>query len=75
MKRLSEALARFIERRPWWIIAVTVMLAAASVPGITLLETESGLDTLVSSSSSLSQDNQRYEEQFGASRCLLLVIE
>ncbi len=73
MKRLSEALARFIERRPWWIIAVSVMLVAASVPGITMLKTETGFDTLVSSSSSLSQDNQRYEEQFGAEPITVLL--
>jgi len=73
MKRPSEILARFIERRPWWLIAVTVVLAAASVPGITMLKTETGFDTLVSSSSSLSQDNSRYEEQFGAEPITVLL--
>ncbi|MFC2046801.1 RND family transporter [Chloroflexota bacterium] len=65
MKRLAEALARFIERRPWWIIIVAIVLTVAAVPGITMLETETGFSSLVSADSNISRDNARYEEQFG----------
>jgi hydrophobe/amphiphile efflux-3 (HAE3) family protein len=73
MKRLSEALARFIERRPWWLVAATLVLAAAAIPGITMLKTETGFNTLVSPGSSLSQDNSRYQEQFGAEPITVLL--
>ena len=65
MKRLPELLARFIARRPWWIIVGAAVLVAAMVPGISMLEIETGFDALVSSSSEIAQDNSRYEEQFG----------
>jgi len=73
MKRLPEALARFIERRPWWLVVAAVVLAAAAVPGITMLKTETGFNTLVSPGSSLSQDNSRYQEQFGAEPITVLL--
>ena len=73
MKRLSQALARFIERRPWWLIIVVLVLAAATAPGITMLKTETGFDALVSSDSEISQDNSRYEEQFGGEPIIILL--
>jgi len=73
MKRLSEAIARFIERRPWWLVIVAIVLAAAAVPGITMLETETGFDALVSSNAKISQDNSRYEEQFGGEPITILL--
>ena len=73
MKRLSEALARFIERRPWWLVIVAIVLAAATVPGITMLKTETGFNALVSSDSEISQDNSRYEEQFGGEPITILL--
>jgi len=73
VKRLSEALARFIERRPWWLVIVAIVLAAATVPGITMLKTETGFNALVSSDSEISQDNSRYEEQFGGEPITILL--
>jgi len=73
VKRLSEALARFIERRPWWLIIVAIVLAAASVPGTTMLKTETGFNALVSPESEISQDNSRYEEQFGGEPITILL--
>ena len=73
MKRLSEAIARFIERRPWWLVIVAILLAAAAVPGITMLETETGFDALVSPNAKISQDNSRYEEQFGGEPITILL--
>ena len=73
MQRLSKALARFIERRPWWFIIVAIVLTAAAVPGITMLKTESGFNALVSPDSEISQGNSRYEEQFGREPITILL--
>ena len=73
MKRLSESIARFIEHRPWWLIIVAIVLAVAAVPGITMLETETGFDALVSSDAKISQDNSRYVEQFGGEPITILL--
>ncbi|MBA7485633.1 hypothetical protein ES707_21182 [subsurface metagenome] len=73
MKRLSEALARFIEHRPWWLVIVATVLAAAAVPGITMLKMETGFSALVSSGSEISLDNSRYEEQFGGEPITILL--
>ena len=73
MKRLPEALARFIERRPWWFVVGAVVLVAAIAPGISMLATDTGFDALVSSSSEIAQDNSRYEEQFGGEPITVLL--
>ena len=73
MKRLSESIARFVERRPWWLIIVAIVLTAATVPGITMLKTETGFNALVSSDSEISQDNSRYKEQFGGEPITILL--
>jgi len=73
MKRFSAALARFIGRWPWLIIAVALLLSAAAVPGITMLETETGFAALVSPDSPISQDTSRYEAQFGGDPITILL--
>ena len=73
MKRISEALARFIERRPWWLVIIAVALTVAAVPGVTMLKTETGFSALVSSDSEISQDNSRYQEQFGGESITILL--
>jgi len=73
VKRLSEALARFVEHRPWWLIIVAIVLTAAAVPGITMLKTETGFNALVSSDSEISLGNSRYEEQFGGEPITILL--
>jgi hydrophobe/amphiphile efflux-3 (HAE3) family protein len=65
VKQLPKALARFIERRPWWFITIAILLSVAVVPGITMLETETGFAAFVSPNAKISQDNSRYEAQFG----------
>ncbi len=73
MKRLSESIARFIERRPWWLVIFAIVLIVAAAPGITMLKTETGFNALVSSDSEISQDNSRYEEQFGGEPITILL--
>ena len=73
MTRISEALARFIERRPWLFIIIAVLLSAAAVPGITMLKTETGFAALVSPEARISQDNARYQEQFGGEPVTVLL--
>ena len=66
MNRFCRALAGFITRRSWWIIAAALVLSAAAVPGILQLETETGFSALVSESSPIARDNARYKAQFGS---------
>jgi hydrophobe/amphiphile efflux-3 (HAE3) family protein len=73
VKRFSEILARFVARRPWILIALAVVLSASLAPGIALLETESGYDTLISSDSRVFVDTERYEEQFGGQSIVVLL--
>ena len=73
MRRLPEIVARFVARRPWWLIIVAVVFTAAAIPGIILLNTETGFNTLVSPRSEVYQDNIRYEEQFGGEPITVLL--
>jgi hydrophobe/amphiphile efflux-3 (HAE3) family protein len=73
MKRLSAALARFIGRWPWLILAIALLLSAAAVPGITMLKTETGFAALVDSDSAMWQDTSRYEAQFGGDPITVLL--
>ncbi len=73
MKRLSEALARFIERWPWLIIVVAITLSMAAVPGVLLLESETGFDAFLSADSEISRDNSRYQAQFGGEPITILL--
>jgi hydrophobe/amphiphile efflux-3 (HAE3) family protein len=73
VKRLSQALARFIERRPWWFIIIAIVLSAAAVPGVTMLETETGFAAFVSPDAKISRDNSRYEAQFGGESITILL--
>ncbi len=73
IKKISEALARFIVHRPWWFIIFAIILSAAAVPGITRLQTDTGFSALVSSESKISQDNARYQAQFGGEPITILL--
>jgi FtsZ-binding cell division protein ZapB len=73
VKRLSESIARFIERRPWWFVIFAIVLIVAAAPGITMLKTETGFNALVSPDSEISQGNSRYEEQFGGEPITILL--
>jgi hydrophobe/amphiphile efflux-3 (HAE3) family protein len=73
VEKFSKAIARFIERRPWWILLLVVLLSGAAAPGLTLLESSTGFESLVSPSSDLWQENARYEEQFGGDSITILL--
>ena len=73
MKRISEALARFIERYPWLFIIIVILISAAAVPGITLLKTDTGFNAFVSPDAKISQDNTRYQAQFGGEQITILL--
>ncbi len=73
MKRVSEALARFILRYSWWLLLAVLLACGAAVPGATMLTPDTGFDALVSPSSDLAQDNARYEEQFGGDSITVLL--
>jgi predicted RND superfamily exporter protein len=65
MRKISEKLARFIERHPLWFVIIASVITIAAVPGLTMLETETGFSALVSPEAEISVDNARYQEQFG----------
>ena len=73
VKRFSELMGRFVARRPWLLITLAVVISASLAPGVALLETESGYDTLISDDSRVFLDNERYEEQFGGSSMVVLL--
>jgi predicted RND superfamily exporter protein len=72
LREIPERLARFVRRRSWRFIAIILVLSAA-VPGIMMLEAESGFDTLVSGGSQVFQDNACYEEQLGSEPITVLL--
>ncbi len=73
MKRITEALARFLLRRSWWLMLVVLLLCGAAIPGATMLKPDTGFDALVSSSSTIAKDNARYEEKFGGEPITVLL--
>jgi len=73
MRRMSEALARFVLRRSWWLLLAVLLLCGAAIPGATMLVPETGFDALVSPTSDLAQDNARYEEHFGGDSITILL--
>lgn len=73
MKRITEALARFVLRRSWWLLLIVLLLSGAAIPGATMLTPDTGFDALVSPSSEISRDNARYEEKFGGDPITVLL--
>ena len=73
MTKISEALAKFIERHPRWFILLALIISAAAIPGITMLETETGFAALVSDEAEISVNNARYEAVFGGEPLTVLL--
>lgn len=66
MRHFAEKIAGFIKSHPIWFIVIAVILSAAAVPGITMLEADTGFDALISPEAKVSVDTARYEQEFGA---------
>lgn len=60
MMKLSAVLGRFIQRWPWLIIITAILISAAAVPGITMLEKDTGFNAFISPDTPIAQDNYRY---------------
>jgi hydrophobe/amphiphile efflux-3 (HAE3) family protein len=73
VKRITEALARFVLRYSWWLLLAIFLLCGAAIPGATMIKPDTGFNALVSSSSKIAQDNTRYEEQFGGEPITVLL--
>jgi len=73
MNKFSSFLARLIESRPWWFVAVAIILTAGSIPGILMLKTETGFNMLVEPDAAIYQSNMRYQEQFGGESIIILL--
>ena len=73
MHKFYDAIARFIRRRSWWLVVLSLLLVGAAVPGITMLHSETGFDALVSPDSDLWKNNLQYQEEFGGEPFTLLL--
>jgi hydrophobe/amphiphile efflux-3 (HAE3) family protein len=73
VKKITEALARFVLRYSWWLLLAIFLLCGAAIPGATMITPDTGFNALVSSSSKIAQDNARYEENFGGEPITILL--
>jgi hydrophobe/amphiphile efflux-3 (HAE3) family protein len=73
MGKIPEILARFVEKRPWSIILIVILLSGAAVPGLMSLKTGSGMNTFISSDAPVAQDNARYEQKFGSTPITIML--
>ena len=72
MTAVSAFLASVVIRHPVALVAATMACAFALSWGIPRLEFQTGQDTLISPSSKVAQDNERFQEQFGGDPMLVL---
>jgi predicted RND superfamily exporter protein len=73
MVKLSAALGRFIRRWPWLIVITAILLSVAAVPGITMLEKDTGFNAFISPDTPIAQDNYRYQAEFGGESIAVLL--
>ncbi len=64
--------ARLARRHPLQVIAFVAIAAAALAFGIPRLEFKTGQDTLISASSKVARDNERFQNEFGGDPMLVL---
>ena len=72
MNTVARFLASVVVRHPVALVAGTMACAFALSWGIPRLEFQTGQDTLISPSSKVAQDNQRFQDQFGGEPMLVL---
>jgi hydrophobe/amphiphile efflux-3 (HAE3) family protein len=73
LQRLPRGLAGFIAHNPLWIILAIVLLTAALAPGITLLQTETGFDTMLSPDNKIFRNTDLHAEEFGGEPVVILI--
>lgn len=73
MKRITEAVARFILRYSWWLLLAIFLLCGAAIPGATRITPDTGFDAFIDPDSKIAQDNARYEENFGGEPITILL--
>jgi uncharacterized protein len=66
VKNILNSLTNIVERIPKWVILIVVVLSLAAIPGTLLLKTDSSLNPLVSPKSTVHEDTQRYQAEFGS---------
>ncbi len=72
MDRVTLAITHVIRRWPAQIVAAAMVAAFALSWGIPRLEFQTGQDTLLDPSSKISQDNARFQKQFGSDPMIVL---
>ncbi|MCD5413403.1 MAG: MMPL family transporter [Clostridiales bacterium] len=73
MRKIITKLIGTIERRAWYFIMLAVLLTLMAIPGILKLETETGMNTLVSPDSQIFQDTKRHDTIFGAESIIVFL--
>ena len=73
MKESITKLISTIERRTWHFIIIAILLTAIAIPGVLMLETETGLNTLVSSEARVFQDTKKHDLAFGSEPLVILL--
>jgi len=73
MRTLAERLAKLVQRRPWWFVIAAAILTVAAIPGVVMMRTEGGMDTMVSPTAKIFTDTARFEEKFGGDSITVLL--
>lgn len=73
MRKLSAALGRFIRRWPWLIVILVVLISVAAIPGVTMLQKDTGFSAFISPDDKIARDNARYQAEFGGETIVVLL--
>ena len=73
MNKIISKLISTVERRAWHFVFIAILLTTISIPGIFKLETETGLNTLVSSEAQVFQDTKKHDAMFGSEPLVILL--
>jgi hydrophobe/amphiphile efflux-3 (HAE3) family protein len=73
LRSLMSMASSLITGSPWLVLGVCVALAVAMVPGILLIEVETGQENLLPEDSEVRTQNEAYQDQFGGDTMQLLL--
>lgn len=73
LTKVPRKAAGLVTRRPWRLIILILILTAVLAPGVTLLKTSTGFDTLVSPKAKIYRDSRTYASEFGADPVVVLL--